>query len=173
MNIQEIQALYAYNRWANRRLLKAARLLDWQDCTNDMCTSHGSLRGTFVHIMWGEWLWVGRWRGESPKERFASEDFPDWMTLESRWNSVEAEQQAFLNCLEDDLLEARVSYENLHNERWEYSLAQMMQHVVNHSSYHRGQVVTLLRLLGQTQPATDFLVFLDESMPFLRAASKS
>ena len=171
MNTQEIQTLYAYNRWANRRLLKAARLLDWQDCTSEMRTSHGSVRGTLVHIIWGEWLWVRRWRGESPKERFAPEEFRDWTTLESRWTSMEGDQQAFLNCVTDALLETRVSYENLQAQRWEYSLAQMMQHVVNHSSYHRGQLVTLLRQLGQTPPATDFLVFLDENMPFrLRAA---
>src|SRR5579863_5801989 len=165
MNTQEIQTLYAYNRWANRRLLEAARLLDWHDCTSEMRTSHGSVRGTLVHIVWGEWLWVRRWRGESPKEIFAPEDFPDWTTLESRWTSVEAEQQAFLKCLTDDLLETRVSYENLQDQQWEYSLARMMQHVVNHSSYHRGQVVTMLRQLGQTPPATDLLVFLDENMP--------
>lgn len=163
MNTQEIQNLYAYNRWANHRLLKAARRLDWKDCTSEMGTSHGSVLGTLVHIIWGEWLWVRRWRSESPKERFAPKDFPDWTTLESRWTSVEAEQQAFINCLSDDLLEKRVSYENLQDQRWQYSLAQMMQHVVNHSSYHRGQVITLLRQLGQTPPATDFLVFLDEN----------
>jgi DinB family protein len=56
----------------------------------------------------------------------------------------------------------RVSYENLQGVHWEYSLAETMQHVVNHSSYHRGQVVVLLRQLGQTPPATDFLVFFDE-----------
>jgi uncharacterized damage-inducible protein DinB len=75
---------------------------------------------------------------------------------------VESEQQAFLKSLTDELLEKCVSYENLQGERWEYSLAHMMQHLVNHSSYHRGQVVTLLRQLGQTPPTTDFLVFIDE-----------
>jgi uncharacterized damage-inducible protein DinB len=166
MNIKEIQTLYAYNRWANRRLLKAARQLDWQDCTSEMGTSHGSVRGTLAHIIWGEWLWVRRWRGESPKGRFTPEEFPDWASLESRWTNVEDEQEAFIKCLTDDLLEKRVSYENLRAQRWEYSLVQMMQHVVNHSSYHRGQLVTLLRQLGQTPPGTDLLVFLDESLPF-------
>jgi uncharacterized damage-inducible protein DinB len=161
MNTQEIQVLYAYNRWANHRLLQTARLLDWQDCTKDMGTSHVSVRGSLLHILWGEWLWVKRWRGESPKEMFAPEDFPDWTALELRWGRVESEQQGFFSRLTDDLLETRVSYENLQGERWEYSLAQMMQHVVNHSSYHRGQVVALLRQFGQTPPATDFLVFLD------------
>ena len=48
-------------------------------------------------------------------------------------------------------------------QRWEYALGHMMQHTANHSSYHRGQVVTLLRQLGKTPEATDFLVFLDEN----------
>jgi uncharacterized damage-inducible protein DinB len=165
MDIQEIQTLYAYNRWANRRLLKAARQVDWQDSTRDLRTSYGSVRGTLVHIVWGEWLWLRRWRGESPRRMFVPEDFPDWTTLESRWSAVESEQQAFLKCLTDELLEKCVSYENLQGERWEYSLAHMMQHLVNHSSYHRGQVVTLLRQLGQTPPTTDFLVFIDEGAP--------
>jgi len=99
-------------------------------------------------------------KGEIPEE------FPDWASLESRWTNVEDEQEAFIKCLTDDLLERRVSYENLRAQRWEYSLVQMMQHVVNHSSYHRGQLVTLLRQLGQTPPGTDLLVFLDESLPF-------
>ena len=55
-----------------------------------------------------------------------------------------------------------MSYENLQGVRWEYSLAEMMQQLVNHSSYHRGQVAVLLRQLGQKPLPTDFLVFLDE-----------
>jgi uncharacterized damage-inducible protein DinB len=82
--------------------------------------------------------------------------------LESQWSAVEREQDTFLDNLTDELLTGRVSYENLQGVRWEYSLAEMMQHVVNHSSYHRGQVAVLLRQLGQTPLATDFLLFLDE-----------
>ena len=162
MNSGEIRTLYAYNRWANRRLLRAARLLPWHDFTRDLCSSHRSIRGTLVHIIWGEWLWTWRWQSESPKQIFVPEDFQDWGTLDSRWTTVENEQQAFLENLNDELLDTRASYENLQGQRWEYSLAHMMQHVVNHSSYHRGQVAALLRQLGQAPPATDFLIFLDE-----------
>lgn len=78
---------------------------------------------------------------------------------------MESEQQTFLKLLTDGLLETRVSYKNFSGQQWQYSLAQMIQHLVNHSSYHGGQVVALLRQLGQTPPATDLLVFLDESIP--------
>lgn len=162
MNTAEIRTLYAYNRWANHRALKTSRALKWQDVVRDLGASHGSIRGTLVHVIWGEWLWLRRWRGESPMQVFAAEEFSDWAALESQWSAVEEEQNAFLEKLTVELLSRRVSYENLRGVRWEYSLAEMMQHVVNHSSYHRGQVVVLLRQLGQTPLATDFLAFFDE-----------
>ena len=162
VNNEEVRTLYAYNRWANRRLLTTARLLPWPDFIRDLRSSHGSLRGTLVHIIWAEWLWTRRWQGESPTQVFAPEDFHDWATLDSRWKMVENEQQTFLKNLNDQLSNIRVSYENLQGQRWEYSLVHMLQHCINHSSYHRGHVAALLRQLGQTPPATDFLVFLDE-----------
>lgn len=163
MNVSDIRTLYAYNRWATNRLLEAARLVTSANFTRDLRTSHGSLRGTFVHIVWGEWIWLQRWWGESPKVVFAQDEFPDVDAIASRWRDVERDQQHFITTLTDDRLAARLSYENLQGQRWEYPLAHMMQHVVNHSSYHRGQVVTLLRQLGHTPPATDYLVFFDTS----------
>jgi len=117
VNTDEIRTLYAYNRWANRRLLRAAQLLPWSDFIRDLRSSHGSVRGTLVHIIWGEWLWIQRWRGESPKQIYAPEGFHDWVTLDSRWTTVENEQQAFLESLNDELLNIRVSYENLQGQR--------------------------------------------------------
>lgn len=163
MNVHDIRTLCAYNQWATSRLLAAARLVKPADFTRDLRTSHGSLRGTLVHIVWAEWIWLQRWRGESPKRVFAPDEFPDLDAIAACWRDVDRDQQDFITALTDDRLLARLSYENLQGQRWEYPLAHMMQHLVNHSSYHRGQVVTLLRQLGQTPPPTDFLVFFDES----------
>ena len=162
MNIDDIQNLYAYNRWANSRLLATVRLLEPRDFVRELGTSFSSVQGTLIHIMWAEWLWLRRWRGESPKRVFELKEFPDVDSLESSWDEVERDQVNFIGGLTDERLGARVAYENLQGQRWEYSLAHMMQHLVNHSSYHRGQIVTLLRQLGQHPPATDFLAFFDE-----------
>ena len=162
MNLDEIRTLYAYNRWANHRLLGASRPLSPSAFTRDLGTSYGSLRGTLVHTLWAEWIWLQRWRGVSPRQVFAQEEFPDVGAIESRWDEVERNRQDFIAGLTEDRLLAGMSYENLQGQRWEYSLVHTMQHVVNHSSYHRGQVVTLLRQLGQAPPSTDFLVFFDE-----------
>lgn len=162
MNIEDIQTLYVYNRWANRRLVAAVRICPPHDLTRDLGTSHGSIAGTLVHILWSEWIWLRRWQGESPKRVFTLDEFTGLDAIESFWDEVDSERAAFITRLTDERLITRFSYENLQGERWEYSLAHMMQHVVNHSSYHRGQLVTLLRQIGQRPPATDFLVFLDE-----------
>ena len=86
--------------------------------------------------------------------------------MKPRWYTVEREQAQFIERLTDADLRERVSYENLQGQRWEYTRGQMMQHVVNHSSYHRGQVAILLRQLGKIPNATDFLVFFDETASF-------
>ena len=163
MNAKDIRTLYAYNRWANRRLLAAVRVSPPHDLTRDLGTSHGSLAGTLLHILWSEWIWLRRWQGESPKRVFTLDEFSGVDAIESFWDTVDSERVDFIGRLTDERLVARISYENLQGERWEYSLANMMQHLVNHSSYHRGQVITLLRQIGQSPPATDFLVFLDEA----------
>ncbi len=163
MNLEDIRSLYAYNRWANHRVCQAVRPLGASDFVRDLRASHSSVRGTLIHIMWGEWLWLHRWKGESPKHVFAPEDFPTLVELEARWYTVERQQAQFIDRLTDVELRERVSYENLQDQRWEYTRGQMIQHVVNHSSYHRGQVAVLLKQLGKTPNATDFLVFFDEA----------
>ena len=162
MKLDDIRTLFSYNRWATHRLLEASLQLSPAAFTQDLATSHRSVRGTFVHTLWAEWIWLQRWRGTSPRQVFAEDDFPDVATIEARWAEVERDRQDLFAHLAENRLLARVSYENLQGQRWEYALGLMMQHVVNHSSYHRGQVVTLLRQLGRTPPATDFLVFFDD-----------
>lgn len=160
MNTEDLRTLYAYNRWANERVCDAARQLE---TGGKVHPSRSSVRDTLVHILWGEWLWLQRWRGESPMIMFNPNDFPDVTAMEAGWDAVWREQQQFIERLTDQELRARVSYENLQGQRWEYTRGEMMQHVVNHSSYHRGQVALLLRQLGSVATATDFLMFLDET----------
>jgi uncharacterized protein (DUF952 family) len=64
--------------------------------------------------------------------------------------------------LTDEALHQRIAYINLRGEPREYPLAHMMQHVVNHGSYHRGQIVSLLRQLGKKPPSTDLIIYMDE-----------
>lgn len=165
MTVDEIRTLYAFNRWATDRILDSVRPLAHAELARDLRTSHVSIRGTLVHTLWSEWIWFRRWQGESPMVMFADDDFPDVESIESAWHDLDRERQRFIDTLTDDGLNRIFGYENRHGEHWEYSYAHAMQHVVNHSSYHRGQVVTMLRQLGRTPISTDFLMFFDEGAP--------
>ena len=156
-----MQLLYAYNRWGNARLLDSASLLSGELLAKDLGSSYQSIFATLRHIAWSEWLWLDRWR-----ERQATGNNPiecaDLTKLRSCWRAVEDEQTQFLSSITPGNLERLISYENPVGTRWTYSLRHMLQHVVNHSTYHRGQVAGMLRQVGTTPPATDLLVYVDE-----------
>jgi uncharacterized damage-inducible protein DinB len=161
MDIETILELYRYNRWANARSLDAASKVSPADFTKEVGGSFASLRGTLAHVYGAEWIWLERWRGTSPRKLPFALDFPDVETIRSRWQDVEREQKEFLDALDDARLTQVVSYVNLKGERFAYPLGRMLQHVVNHSTYHRGQIATLLRQLGATPLSTDLLLYDD------------
>ena len=169
MNLEDIRTLYAYNRWANARVLDACRPLDAASFTRDLGNSFGSIQGTLAHVLWAEWIWLERWNGRSPRQPASTDSFPDAAALAARWAEIESARHAFLETLDDAALARRIAYHNIKGERWEYSLGHMLQHVVNHSTYHRGQVITMLRQLGREAPSTDFLLYFDEQGVSFRA----
>jgi uncharacterized damage-inducible protein DinB len=162
MKADEIRLLYAYNRWANTRSLTAAAALTPGQLHRDLGTSHGSAFGTLAHILWGEWRWMGRWLTPPAAPGPDPLTCKDLLALQARWREVEALQTAFLGEVTDSELGHLITYENPPGTAWTYPLGQMLQHLVNHSTYHRGQVTTLLRQLGAAVVPTDFLVFIDE-----------
>lgn len=165
MDPKSIEALYEYNRWANSRVLDAVSKLSTDEFTKDLGSGHASARDTLTHLLFAEWLYLRRWKGNSPKSAWSSQDFPTVGALKERWVEVEREQRDFLRALTDERLATLVRYINLQGEPFEYPLGVQMQHLVNHSTYHRGQIATLLRQLGAKPIATDLLVFYDEGGP--------
>jgi uncharacterized damage-inducible protein DinB len=162
MDLETLRELYGYNGWANARSLQAASMVSPADFTKEVGGSFASLRGTLAHMYGAEWIWLERWRGTSPRSLPFSLDFPDVETIRSRWRDVEREQKEFLGGLDQGRLAEVISYVNLKGEPFAYPLGRMLQHVVNHSTYHRGQVATLLRQLGATPLSTDLLLYDDE-----------
>src|SRR5205085_8926382 len=159
----DARALIAYNQWANDRMLGDVRGPAATELTRDVVTRFKSSLGTIAHIYRAEWLWLQRWCKQSPKRRLSLDDYRTLDDVERPWRDVRAEQMRFAAEIDEARLAERIAYENSQNERWEYTLARMIQHLVNHSTYHRGQVVTLLRQIGRAARATDLLVWIDEA----------
>lgn len=158
----EISELYAYNRWANGRMLDAAASLTAEQRTRDLGSSFPSVHATLAHVLSVEWVWLQRWLGDSPTSIPSAWDLSGFDTLRSQWVQVEADQSAFLEDLTDTDLRRVVSYRNVAGEPFTAPLRQLLRHVVNHSTYHRGQVATLFRQLGIGVPATDLGLFYRE-----------
>jgi len=162
MTTDEIQTLLSFNTWANHKILGACEVLSQDEFTRDLRNSFASIRGTLVHIMAAEWVWLQRWLGESPRSLWDQTAFPSFSSVESRWITLQQEQQAYFATLTDARLAEKLAYINFRGEQFAYTIAHMIQHVVNHGSYHRGQVVTMLRQLGHPAPSTDLLRYIDE-----------
>jgi uncharacterized damage-inducible protein DinB len=161
MQPETIRELYAYNHWANQRVLASVSPLSGEQFTRGMGNSFGSVRDTVAHILAAEWIWLERWLGRSPKALLPASDFPTVASIRERWATVEQERNRFLQTLTPAKLQDSIAYTNTRGEGYSYLLWQQMAHVVNHSSYHRGQVTTLLRQLGAEPQNTDFLSYYD------------
>jgi uncharacterized damage-inducible protein DinB len=85
------------------------------------------------------------------------EEFPTLPVLSERWHAVELEMIAYLAALTEDALPLPVTLVDTKGKSWTYTLWRMMLHLLQHQSYHRGQVTTLLRQSGIRPPEVDFL----------------
>ena len=162
MNRHEIEFLYGYNRWANAKIFEAAAALPLEDLEKDLSTSFRSLRGTLLHIVGAEWIWLERFQGRSPSSLPETTQYPDVASLGERWGEFEPRLLSFVRGLTQSDLDRVLEYKTLKFGVYSNPLWQSMQHVVNHGTYHRGQVTTLLRQLGAQPLLTDLMHFYRE-----------
>jgi uncharacterized damage-inducible protein DinB len=159
--LEEFRELFAYDRWANAHLLDATATLPMEQLDRDLGNSFGSIRGTLVHVLGAHWVWLSRWLGSSPTA------FPDWdvsthAALRERWREVEGKQKGFLESLGDTDVDRMIQYSAFNGKPYSNPLSELFRHVINHATYHRGQVVTMLRQLGVEPPHTDLIVYYRE-----------
>lgn len=160
MNQEDIHVLLDYHYWARDRLLAALEGLTPEQFTRDLGGSFRSVRDTLAHLVGAETAWLARWRGDSPTSLLPAEQFPDLESVRRAWQEVEQGVRAFLADLGREGVGRVISYRLLKGQPGASPFWQMLQHVVNHGSYHRGQVVTMLRQLGAAPPvAMDLIAF--------------
>lgn len=160
MTVQDIHTLYDFNYWANHRLLEVIEKVPGETYLKDLGSSHGGVHGTLVHLMGAEEIWLQRWKGNSPTTFLAPKDFPTFEAVSNRWEMIEMEMMGFCHMLKTDEDIGRiVKYKDLKQNEYSQPLWQLMQHLVNHCSYHRGQVVTLLRQMGVKPVGTDLITY--------------
>jgi uncharacterized damage-inducible protein DinB len=148
-----------FMKWADESFLAALSALPPEQHNHDAGSSFKSMLGTLNHVYLAERVWLKRLHG-STDARIADIPVPEdiaalnaeWLELHRMWldwaASLSAEEWA-----EPLTFQSRLGGEST-MPTW-----QIVMHVVNHGSYHRGQVATLLRQSGLTPPATDLILF--------------
>jgi uncharacterized damage-inducible protein DinB len=162
MNIDDIRLLYDFNAWANHRTIDACAPLASEQFTRDLASSFRSVRDTLAHIYGAQWVWLERWHGRIPTALPATADFPNLDTVRRRFIEIDRNLVDFAASLNADDLHRIVQYKTVAGTAQAQPLWQMLQHVANHSTYHRGQVTTLLRQLGAKATSTDLIAFYRE-----------
>lgn len=159
MTLEELHSLYQFNAWANRRTLGACAALSPEQFARNLGSSFPSVRDTLAHIFGAEWIWHERWHGRSPggpPPGLGSIEFSD---LRTRLETMDRELLVYVGSLVEAELSRFLEYRNMAGKPFSDRLDHTLRHLVNHGSYHRGQVTTLLRQLGVQAVSTDLIAF--------------
>lgn len=162
MNLEDVRQLYDFNGWANDRTLNSCAALSAEQFTRDLGSSFKSVRDTLAHISGAEWIWLERWHGRTPSGLPSAADFPDFETVRRQFAEIDRNLVDYAASLNADDLQRVVSVKTSSGTVFASPLWQMLQHLANHGSYHRGQVATMLRQLGFKPTGTDLIGFYRE-----------
>ena len=169
MNLSDLKTMLAYHYWARDRLLEALEPLTPEQYTRDLGNSFKSIRDTVAHMHAAEWAWYSRWQGTAVTALLPADRFPDVASARQAWLDMERQVRAFVNGLGEHETDRVFNYTLLNGSAGSSPFWQMLQHVVNHASYHRGQVTTMLRQLGAQPPkGMDMIAFYRTQNPELR-----
>lgn len=165
MNLSDVRHLFDYTEWANGLAMNAAMELSDEGLRRDVGISHGSIFGTLLHMAGAEWIWLERWHGRYPAKTEAwslwkTESCADLATLNERWRGVVDLRARFISELDESRLKADMPFKLLSGDPSSLPLVDQMQHVANHATLHRGQVVGMIRQQGLEPPSTDLLFYL-------------
>ena len=159
-----LETLYDYNFWADHRYFAVAEGLTDEQLHRQQGHSWGSIQALFIHMLSSEWVWFQRWHGTSPKGHLDQADFPTLAVVRERWGSQEAGLRAYINAQTEESLQSVITYTNFRAETFRVPLWQMLMHLANHETHHRGELAAMFALMDVPHPEDEVIqYFLDSS----------
>jgi uncharacterized damage-inducible protein DinB len=147
-----------YTAWASGLAVEAAGGLTQEELTRDFGTADKSVLGTLVHVFGADRLWLARLKRE-PSNKFLTEADYRLSVLQNDWPALYRRWKEWADGLTDEASQAELSYTDMRGNPWRQPLGQLVLHVVNHGTHHRGQVSGFLRAMGHTPPTLDLLYY--------------
>ena len=146
-----------YSAWASRKLVESIRAVPDAEVEKPVGISHGSLLNTLTHILWADWLWFTRVAGPMEKPGQSRE------ALETVWPDLQDKWVAWAEHGGDAQVNRAVEYTSILDGKTARTPAwQIVLHVVNHATLHRGQAMGMLRQMGIAPPHTDLMNYYRE-----------
>lgn len=148
MRVIDLERLYHYGYWANRKLFSVISQLTPEQFAQIAAGSYGSIRNTMVHVLRAEWGWLERFGGHARGPRLRAEDYPTVGSLVETWARVERHMREFLTNLTDEDLTRDIPFAIEGGPKRSIALGDQLTHGAVHSTHHRDQVALLPRMLG-------------------------
>jgi uncharacterized damage-inducible protein DinB len=162
VRVADLELLYDYGYWANRKLFEVISQLTPEQFASPVAGSYGSIRNTLVHVMSAEWGWLDRCGGPPRGPRLNPDDYPTVESLVDGWGRVEGYLRNFLSTLKDEDLAREIEFKIGDAPSQSLAIGEMLQHGANHAVHHRGQVALLLRVLGYVPGNFDLIFYFEE-----------
>lgn len=161
--MKNLLAKYAnYNAWANHKIIYLMKQLDPDLWYRQTPSSFDSLFKTVLHIGNAERIWWERIHEQDQIEGFSAGEELAFKEACSKWIDQSMQWVTYLKNMEQNNgeLARQLVYKNQKGEEFIQPVGDLLMHLFNHSTYHRGQLVTMLRALGVVDiPQTDYIVW--------------
>lgn len=155
----DLASLYAYSRWADERVLDSLRALPRADYERELGGGWPSLRATWVHLAGATEAWVVRFDGRDATRLPTVEELPDLEDAARVLVTAHDQLAPFVSVLPAGRLEEPFTWKNLKGVAKTAPFWTVLRHVVNHGSYHRGQISSMVRRVGGKPAATDMVLW--------------
>lgn len=161
MNAKAFRHFYNYHFAENRKILEHVASLTFEQFTQKMDYSRGSIREQLVHLVDVEDVWISELRGAQPSEPLPeTTEVDDRDAIRSLWDVVEQNTRAYLTYLRDDQLFSKPITDP--EEDKELIVWQVLLHIVNHATDHRAQLLRALHDLGVDTKSQDYIFYVYE-----------
>ena len=158
IEVNTLRGHLGYTSWASARLLEAASKLTPEDLARDFGTADKTVVGSLAHVYAADRIWMHRIQGKPPV-KFITDDDRDLAVLHRDWPALLEVWKQWGAGLTDHTLAESASYADLKGNAYTTPYWQIILHVVNHGTHHRGQVSGFLRTLGHTPPPLDLMAY--------------
>jgi uncharacterized damage-inducible protein DinB len=144
-----------YSAWATARLLEACAQLSPEELSHDFRAADSTIPGTLAHVYGADRIWLSRVEGLSPTGFPTAEE----STIRGLQAGFAPVHEGWKRVIASVSPAADIKYADMKGRQWQQPLWQIVLHLVNHATHHRGQVSGFLRALGHTPPNIDLVYY--------------